>query len=260
MEKPLRFINSTESFLPDDMLQIQLKEGSKELSKLTETTDDFPPEEESQIELEENSKEQSQLTETANKFLPEEEPQIELKEESKELSHLTETTNNFPPEEEPQNHLKEDSKELSKLSKTAETANNFPPEEEPQIELKEDSKELSALTETTKSFLPLATFNSGGLTPQGVNFTNFLQAAFLYVLRAATYSLYGLVIFWQKNISAKAACKLLLKLTQDGAWQPVVGASHKILVFSAYYDGRLDQMSSKEQLIMSGLGYNFTNS
>jgi len=40
----------------------------------------------------------------------------------------------------------------------------------------------------------------------GVNFTNILQAAFIY-------SQFGFVIFWWKNIGAKAACKMLVKLT-----------------------------------------------
>ncbi len=82
------------------------------------------------------------------------------------------------PKEKPQSHLKKDSKELSQLPE-----NNLPSEKEPQIELKEDSKELSQLTDT------IAMLNFGGLTPQGINFTNLLQAAFLCKIFTCSFSL-----------------------------------------------------------------------
>ena len=48
----------------------------------------------------------------------------------------------------------------------------------------------------------------------GLYFTNILQAAFSYesVFAAFLYLQFGFVIFWQKNIGAKAACKMLMKL------------------------------------------------
>ena len=48
-----------------------------------------------------------------------------------------------------------------------------------------------------------------------VNFTNILQAAFLYksVLSSFSVLTFRFVIFWRKEIGAKAACKLLVKLT-----------------------------------------------
>jgi len=48
----------------------------------------------------------------------------------------------------------------------------------------------------------------------GVNFIKILRENGMEVLCAAFLKLkFGFVIFWQKNISAKAACKMLMKLT-----------------------------------------------
>jgi hypothetical protein len=49
----------------------------------------------------------------------------------------------------------------------------------------------------------------------GVNFTNILRAAFSYEsgFEAFHFLQFGLVFFWQKNICAKAARKMLVKLT-----------------------------------------------
>jgi len=54
---------------------------------------------------------------------------------------------------------------------------------------------------------------------QGANFPNILRAAFLHecVLRSFSFYRFGFVIFWQKNIVKKVACKMLVKLTQ-GRW------------------------------------------
>ena len=53
-----------------------------------------------------------------------------------------------------------------------------------------------------------------------VNFTNILRAAFhTKVLCAAFMCLqFGFVIFWQKDFGAKAAHKMLVKLTPDWAF------------------------------------------
>ncbi len=52
-------------------------------------------------------------------------------------------------------------------------------------------------------------------TRPGVNFTNILRAAFLCdsVLARFLYLQFGFLIFCQKNIGAKAAHKMLVKLT-----------------------------------------------
>jgi hypothetical protein len=49
----------------------------------------------------------------------------------------------------------------------------------------------------------------------GVNFTNILGAAFSYkiFLRSFCELTFGFVIFWQKDFGAKAAHKMLVKLT-----------------------------------------------
>jgi hypothetical protein len=46
-----------------------------------------------------------------------------------------------------------------------------------------------------------------------VNFTNILQAAFSYQSSLRTFYMFGFVIFWQKDFGAKAAHKMLVKLT-----------------------------------------------
>jgi hypothetical protein len=48
-----------------------------------------------------------------------------------------------------------------------------------------------------------------------VNFTNILQAAFSYQILCAPFMClqFGFVIFWQKDFGAKAAHKMLVKLT-----------------------------------------------
>ncbi len=47
-----------------------------------------------------------------------------------------------------------------------------------------------------------------------VNFTNILQAAFSYQSSLRTLQ-FEFVIFWQKDFCAKAAHKMLVKLTPD---------------------------------------------
>jgi len=51
------------------------------------------------------------------------------------------------------------------------------------------------------------------LTP-GMNFTNILKAIFCTKVfcSAFLYLQFGFVIFWQRNIGAKAACEVLVKL------------------------------------------------
>ncbi len=48
-----------------------------------------------------------------------------------------------------------------------------------------------------------------------VNFTNILQATFSYQSSLRTFMClqFGFVIFWQKDFGAKAANKMLVKLT-----------------------------------------------
>jgi hypothetical protein len=48
-----------------------------------------------------------------------------------------------------------------------------------------------------------------------VNFTNILQAAFLYESFCAAFMClqFGFVIFWQKDFGKKTAHKMLVKLT-----------------------------------------------
>jgi hypothetical protein len=50
-----------------------------------------------------------------------------------------------------------------------------------------------------------------------VNFTNISQAAFLYENFCAAFMClqFGFVSFWQKDFGAKAAHKMLVKLTPD---------------------------------------------
>ena len=49
--------------------------------------------------------------------------------------------------------------------------------------------------------------------PARVNFINTLREAFSYKSVLSSFSLFGFVFFWQKNIGVKAAHKILLKLT-----------------------------------------------
>jgi hypothetical protein len=55
--------------------------------------------------------------------------------------------------------------------------------------------------------------------PAEVNFTNILRAAFLYksFLRGFICLQFGFVIFWRKDFGAKAAHKMLVKLTPGGS-------------------------------------------
>ncbi len=49
-----------------------------------------------------------------------------------------------------------------------------------------------------------------------VNFTNILQAAFSYQSSLCTFDMqFGFVISWRKDFGAKAAHKMLVKLTPD---------------------------------------------
>jgi hypothetical protein len=52
--------------------------------------------------------------------------------------------------------------------------------------------------------------------PTGVNFTNTFGADILYktVFAAFLYLQFGFIIFQQANTGAKAACKMLVKLTR----------------------------------------------
>ncbi len=53
----------------------------------------------------------------------------------------------------------------------------------------------------------------------GVNFINILCVPFLYKSILHSFSLIAVwlcIFFWRKNISAKAACKMLMKLTTSG--------------------------------------------
>jgi hypothetical protein len=56
------------------------------------------------------------------------------------------------------------------------------------------------------------------MLPPGVNFTNILQSAFCTKVFCAAFMClqFGFVIFWQKNFGAKAAHKMLVKLTPGG--------------------------------------------
>jgi hypothetical protein len=61
-----------------------------------------------------------------------------------------------------------------------------------------------------------------GIRPPGINFTNILRAAFRTKVFCAAFmcSQFGFVIVWQKDFGAKAAHKMLVKLTPGGRnWQ-----------------------------------------
>ena len=62
----------------------------------------------------------------------------------------------------------------------------------------------------------------------GVNFTNILRADFSYKSFCAAFMClqFGFVIFWQNDFGAKAAHKMLLKLTPEG--KKLDGLSTKI--------------------------------
>ena len=51
----------------------------------------------------------------------------------------------------------------------------------------------------------------------GVNFANILRAVFLYknVLHSFYMLIFGFIIFWQKEIGAKAARKMLVNLSTE---------------------------------------------
>jgi hypothetical protein len=67
-----------------------------------------------------------------------------------------------------------------------------------------------------------STINRLAVLPPGVNFTNILQAAFLYKVFCAAFMClqFGFVIFWQKDIGTKAAHKMLVKLSPGGRVGP----------------------------------------
>jgi len=51
---------------------------------------------------------------------------------------------------------------------------------------------------------------------KGVIFANISRSAFFVFFAAFLYLKFGFVMFWRKNMGAKAACKMLLvKLTTD---------------------------------------------
>jgi len=56
----------------------------------------------------------------------------------------------------------------------------------------------------------------------GVNVINILCARFSYKSKLSTFSLitFSIVIFWCQNISAKLACKMLMKLTSSRIADP----------------------------------------
>jgi len=61
------------------------------------------------------------------------------------------------------------------------------------------------------------TYKLQRISPKGL-FTNILHVHFLYKNALQSFSHFGFVIFWRKNIRAKGACKMLMKLTP---WMPV---------------------------------------
>jgi hypothetical protein len=65
------------------------------------------------------------------------------------------------------------------------------------------------------------------MTP-GVNFTNILRAAFMvrkYFAQPLLYLQFGFVILWQKDFGAKAAHKMLVKLTPEAVFLVVCDPS-----------------------------------
>ena len=68
----------------------------------------------------------------------------------------------------------------------------------------------------TLQFLPSQTGQAGQFNP-GVNFTNILQEASLNVSVLCSFNVWVCNFFWQKEISTKASCKILLKLTTGQA-------------------------------------------
>jgi len=67
----------------------------------------------------------------------------------------------------------------------------------------------------------------------GLNFTNILRA--IFVERKSFAQLFSNYSFWQKNIGAKAAHKMLMKLTTGLNFTNILGASFSYMnVFVAF--------------------------
>jgi hypothetical protein len=60
-----------------------------------------------------------------------------------------------------------------------------------------------------------------GCRTPGVNFTNILQAAFCtkFLCAASMRLQFGFAMFWHKDFGAKAARKMLVKLTPGGSFR-----------------------------------------
>jgi hypothetical protein len=59
-----------------------------------------------------------------------------------------------------------------------------------------------------------------------VNLTNILLEPYLYKSVLCSFSLVSFVIFWCKNIGAKAACKMLVKLTPVANFTNILQAAY----------------------------------
>ena len=70
------------------------------------------------------------------------------------------------------------------------------------------------------------------LESPGVNFTNILRVAFCTKVFCTVFLLlqFGFEFFWQKNIVAKDACKMLMKLTIGIEGKKAVGLYLKIFI------------------------------
>ncbi len=72
----------------------------------------------------------------------------------------------------------------------------------------------------------------------GVNFTNILQAAFFYKSILCSFSLLAVWLcnFWQKNISAKAGCKMLMKLAKGSTIRSTRGPTRHNTALKMVYN------------------------
>ena len=182
----------------------------------------------------EDSKKLPRFIDTINIFVPEQTLQLQPEGDFKKLSRFIETTKNILSVETPQSQVKNDSKKLSHFTYTL---NNSLPKETLQPKLKDESKNLSHFTDTAENFLPEETLQSQ-FKNDSKKLSHFTDTT--------------------KNFLPEETLRSSDLIPQDGVWQPVVGASHKLYVFSAYYDARPDQMSKYQPYYMRKSGVNFT--
>jgi len=84
------------------------------------------------------------------------------------------------------------------------------------------------------------------LGSQGINFINILLNHFLFKVRSAAFFKlqFGFVNFWQKNICAKAAPKMLMKLTKGVNF---INILHTIFLYESLFSSYI--------LALNGLSY-----